>query len=268
MKTLTRNVGRKERSGTPIPLPFQTLSRLGVQVRQSELTLIAGQPGVGKSSLALAIVVAANVPALYVCADTSEQTMRTRTAAMLSGLKQSEAESRMFTDVPWATDMFERTQHIAWSFDPTPSLFTIEDEIAAYDEVHGIPPRIVVVDNLIDVAVEGADEWGGLRQTVKRLKNLARETESAVIALHHTSEAVHTMGIAPPRSALQGKVGQLPAVILTVDVTHSGTDTSSMGVAVVKNRFGKADATGNFGGWLDFDPSRMILSDPSMPGLR
>lgn len=264
MKSLTRNVGRRERAGSSLPLPFRTLTDLGVQIRQSECSMIAGQPGVGKSSLALAITIASKTPALYVCADTSEQTMRTRTAALLSGLTQDEAERRMFSDIPWAQDIFSQTQHVAWSFDSTPSISGIEEEIAAYDEVHGTTPNLVVVDNLIDVAVEGADEWGGLRKTVSHLKNLARSTESAVLVLHHTSEAVNTLGIAPPRSALQGKVAQLPAVILTVDVVP---DTGAMGVAVVKNRFGKADAGGSFGGYLDFDPSRMRLQDSRIPAL-
>lgn len=264
MKSLTRNVGRRERAGSNVPIPFTTLTELGVQVRQAELTLIAGQPGAGKSSLALSIAVHANVPTLYVCADTSEQTMRTRTASMLTGLAMRETETRMFTDVPWAQSVFDQTQHIAWSFDATPSLQGIEEEIQAYEEVHGVTPTLLIVDNLIDVAVDGSDEWGGLRQTVKRLKNMARETESAVLALHHTSEAVNTIGIAPPRSSLQGKVGQLPAVILTLDVdSNSGT----MGVAVVKNRFGKAAASGVYGGHLTFDAARMQITDTVHPGL-
>lgn len=264
MKTLTRNVGKRERAGSTLPLPFTTLASLGVQIRQSELTLVAGMPGAGKSTLALALAVAANVPTLYVCADTSEQTMRTRTASMLSKVKQDEAERRMFTDVPWAQSIFDQTQHIAWSFDTTPSLHSVEEELLAYEEVHGVTPSLVIVDNLIDVAVEGADEWGGLRKTVQRLKNLARETEAAVLALHHTSEAVPVLGIAPPRSALQGKVGQLPAVILTVD---ADAEHGTMGVAVVKNRFGKAVAQGTFGAYLTFDPARMQLTDSHVPGI-
>lgn len=254
----TRNVGRRERAGTAMPLPFNSLASMGVQVRQSELTLVAGQPGAGKSSLALSVVLGSTTPALYVCADTSEQTVRTRAAAMLTGLTQDEAERRMYSDVQWATKVFQRTQHVAWTFDPTPSLHNIEEDIAAYEEVHGTTPSIIVVDNLIDVAVEGSDEWGGLRQSVKHLKNLARAAEAAVIVLHHTSEAVHTMGIAPPRSSIQGKVSQLPALILTVEVDSS---SDLMGVAVVKNRFGKADASGAYGVWLEFDPGRMLLRD-------
>jgi len=264
LKSLTRNVGRRERAGTALPLPFTTLTNVGVQIRQSELTLVAGQPGSGKSSLALSVAVHANVPTLYICADTSEQTMRTRTAAMLTGMKMSEAEARMFNDIPWAQSVFDQTQHIAWSFDATPSLFGIEEEILAYEEVHGVTPALLIVDNLIDVAVEGHDEWGGLRKTVQRLKNMSRETESAVLALHHTSEAVNTIGIAPPRSALQGKVGQLPAVILTID---NDPTTDMLGVAVVKNRFGKADARGTLGGYLSFDAARMQIRDTHIPGV-
>lgn len=264
MKSFTRNVGRRERAGSSIPLPSRTLTELDVQVRQSELTLIAGQPGAGKSSLALSIAVHAQVPTLYVCADTSEQTMRTRTASMLTELPMREVERRMYEDIPWAQDVFDQTRHIAWSFDATPSLHGIQEEIQAYEEVHGVTPTLVIVDNLIDVSVEGADEWGGLRQTVKRLKNMARESESAVLALHHTSEAVNTLGIAPPRSSLQGKVGQLPAVILTLDVDGN---SDMLGVAVVKNRFGKAAASGTHGAYMHFDAARMQIKDLQHPGI-
>ena len=265
MKSLVRNAGRRERAGTCVPLPFDSLTRLGVQIRQSELTMIAGQPGSGKSSLALSIAVHSTVPTLYVCADTSEQTMRTRIAAMQTGLRLSEAEERMFTDVEWARGLFTSTEHIAWSFDATPSLEGVAEEVAAYDEVHGTTPSLIIVDNLIDVAVEGNDEWGGLRKTAKRLKDLARETESAVVGLHHTSEAINTIGIAPPRSALQGKIAQLPALILTLEADGN---SNTLGVAVTKNRFGKANAAGTFGVYLEFDAGRMQISDKHMPGLQ
>lgn len=259
MRNFVRNVGKRERGGTGIPIPLRTLSDLGVQIRQSELTMVAGQPGVGKSSLALALAVMAKVPTLYVCADTSELTMRVRTASMLSGISQKEVETKMYSDLPWARSLFTDTRHLAWSFDATPSLTSIREEIDAYEEVHGITPDLIVIDNLIDVSAEAGDEWAGLRYTMKELKSLARETESAVLVLHHVSEAITSMGMAPPRSAIQGKVNQLPAVILTVDVVPQ---TQQMAVGVVKNRFGQADAKGNHGGYLDFEPGCMKISDP------
>jgi hypothetical protein len=90
---------------------------------------------------------------------------------------------------------------------------------------------------------------------MKELKYLARATNSAVVVLHHTSEAI-TGTPCQPRSAIQGKVAQLPALICTL-----GVSGGSMGVAVVKNRYGRANAEGTFVSWIEFLPEYMWLSD-------
>ena len=60
-----------------------------------------------------------------------------------------------------------------------------------------------------------------------------------------------------PRSAIQGKVSQLPALICTL-----GTVGNSMAVAVVKNRYGKADANGNgVQAWLAWNPEYCYIND-------
>jgi hypothetical protein len=59
---------------------------------------------------------------------------------------------------------------------------------------------------------------------------------------------------------LQGKVAQIPAMVLTVGQMMAGQDMY-MCVAPVKNRYGKADATGNTYISLSFDPASMHLED-------
>ena len=94
-----------------------------------------------------------------------------------------------------------------------------------------------------------------MRAIMKELKFLARATNAAVIVLHHTSEAVQGTPC-QPRSALQGKVAQLPALICTLGV--AGT---SMAVAPVKNRYGRASASGELLTWLAFNPEYMFIDD-------
>ena len=73
--------------------------------------------------------------------------------------------------------------------------------------------------------------------------------------LFRSSEAVQGTPC-QPRSAIQGKVAQLPALICTLGVV--GT---SMGVAPVKNRYGKADANGTLMTWVAFNPEYMFIDD-------
>jgi len=115
--------------------------------------------------------------------------------------------------------------------------------------------RLIVLDNAVDVTLEGQDEWGGLRTLMRELKWWARETGAAVVVCHHTSEGVQG-NPCPPRHALHGKVAQTPSLILTV---HS--QQGVMGVCAVKNRYGPADATGGTPIWLSYDPASMQILD-------
>ena len=99
------------------------------------------------------------------------------------------------------------------------------------------------------------EEFASMRAIMKELKYLARDTNSAIVVLHHTSEAV-VGSPCQPRSAIQGKVSQLPALICTL-----GTIGTSLGVAPVKNRYGRADANGTLTTWLAFNPEYMYVED-------
>ena len=94
---------------------------------------------------------------------------------------------------------------------------------------------------------------------MKEIKFLARETNAALLVLHHTSEAF-TSGPCPPRAALQGKVAQLPALILTVN-----SDDNYLSVAPVKNRYGKADPSGFHYVRLQWNPAHMYVNDIKEP---
>jgi cholesterol oxidase len=113
----------------------------------------------------------------------------------------------------------------------------------------------VIFDRIHEEKLIRGEEFASMRAIMKELKYLARATNAAIIILHHTSEAV--LGTpCQPRSALQGKVAQLPALICTLGVV--GT---SMAVAPVKNRYGRADANANLNCWLSFNPEFMFMSD-------
>jgi len=256
MKTLTRSVGKADIGGEPIPPVFQTFADHNIVIRRSELSMLAASPGAGKSTLALAIALRSQVPTLYISADTNAHTMAMRLLSMISGHSQRAAEDIMSNDPATARESLNLAQHIFWSFDSSPTLDDIDDEVTAFEEVWGESPALIVVDNLMDVAMDSGEEFSAMRSVMKELKYLARDTNAAVLVLHHTQES-YNGDPCPPRAAVQGKVNQLPALILTLGQTPQGV----LGVAAVKNRYGKADPSGSSPVWLQFNGEYMYVAD-------
>jgi predicted ATP-dependent serine protease len=238
---------------------WNSLATQQIAFRYGEVSMIAGPPGAGKSTLALALAVNANVPTLYISADTHSHTMSLRLLAMVSKLPQGEVEPMIEKDREWAAQMLKPADHIMWEFDSAPTLKDVEDAILATRERLGDDVRLIVLDNAVDVTIDGMDEWGGLRNLMKELKWWARETGAAVVVCHHTSEGV-AGNPCPPRSALHGKVAQTPSLILTV---HS--QVGLLAVCAVKNRYGPADATGATPIWLSYEPASMQVIDLAVP---
>lgn len=257
MRTLARAVGSKDIGGEPLPSVFRTFEVNKVIIRRSEVSMIAGTPGAGKSTLALAMALRAKVPTLYVSADTNAHTMAMRLLSMITGKPQSEAETMLNDDVIGSRKIInDSSGHIFWSFESAPSLADLDQEVMAFEELWGCAPTLIVVDNLMDIANDGGEEFAGMRSTIKELKYLARDTNAAVLVLHHTKES-YSGNPCQPRSALQGMVAQLPALICTVGTNAPGY----IAVAPVKNRYGKADPSGDTAFWLQFNPEVMDVSD-------
>jgi len=257
MRTLARAVGRKDIGGEPLPSVFKTFDVNKVVIRRAEISMIAGTPGAGKSTLALAIALRAKVPTLYISADTNAHTMAMRLLSMITNKTQSEAERLLIENVEESRKTInDSSGHIFWSFESAPTLADLDQEVSAFEELWGCSPTLIVVDNLMDIANDGGEEFAGMRSTIKELKYLARDTNAAVLVLHHTKES-YVGNPCQPRSALQGMVAQLPALICTVGTNAPGY----IAVAPVKNRYGKADPTGDTAFWLQFNPEFMDVSD-------
>ena len=257
MRTLARAVGSVDIGGEPLPSVFRTFDANKVVIRRSEISMIAGTPGAGKSTLALAIALRAKVPTLYISADTNAHTMAMRLLSMIINKPQSEAEMLLIDDVENSRKVINNSSgHIFWSFESAPTLTDIDQEVEAFEELWGCAPTLIVIDNLMDIANDGGEEFAAMRSTIKELKYLARDTNAAVLLLHHTKES-YVGNPCQPRSALQGMVAQLPALICTVGTNAPGF----IAVAPVKNRYGKADPTGDTAFWLQFNPEIMDVSD-------
>ena len=255
MRRLHRAVLQQTNQAPSLPNMYPSLMEKQVAIRIGEVSLIAGQPASGKSSLAMALAVRSGVSTLYLSADTHAHTMSMRMIAMLTETNQDVIEQAMASEPGWASDMLKQADHIRWSFDSAPTVSSIEEEIKAHIELYSKAPELVVIDNLTDVVVDG-DEFGGMRSTMKDFKWLAREYETAVLVLHHASEGVQG-NPCPPRFSLMGKVAQTPALVLTVHQDPAGF----LGVAAVKNRYGPSRADGSDPVWLRYDPAAMQITE-------
>ncbi len=257
MRTLDRAVRSLDKGGAALHLPFRSWADKHISIRRGEVSMIAGPPGAGKSTVALALALKTQVPTLYASADSHESTMAIRSVSMITGMPQSEVESRMMMDVDWASGLLKQYgSHIKWMFDASPTLGDLEDEINVYRELYGSDPELVVVDNAVDITHESGDEFGSLRSLMREVKWWAREMNSAFLILHHTSESYNS-NPCPPRAALHGKIAQIPSLILTLSSEQPGL----MAVAPVKNRYGPADATGGTAVWMNYSPESMLLRD-------
>ncbi len=185
--------------------------------------------------------------------------MGMRVVAMATGMTQSNAEQILKQDKDSAENILKQFDYLRWSFESSPTLSDIDESVQAFETTWGTSPTLIVIDNLMDIAMDGHEEFSGMRAAMKELKYLARDTNSAVLVLHHTKEGFDGYPC-QPRNAIQGLVNQIPAMVLTIGQMKQGDDTF-LCVAPVKNRYGRADQTGNNYVSLSFNPDNMYLDD-------
>lgn len=223
-------------------------------IRRSEVTMVAAQPGGGKSLFALwhglAWATDHDLRGIYFSADSAELGQAARALSMTKmNLTVKESEQLLKDEDPFATNAMWELNNLCWSFEDDLSYDNINDEVEAFTEMWGCYPDFIVVDNLTDVEGQSEDEFATQRRALKALVQLARHTDSATIVLHHTSEDDRIKeNPCPPRRAIQGKCSQKPALILTL-ADHGPRRP----VAVVKDRYGKADKSGQTAVWFSLD---------------
>jgi predicted ATP-dependent serine protease len=258
MLSLSQAAAKSTNDYQLLPDLFPPLQQEGIRFRRGQLTMIAGQPNAGKSLLALWMAVQMKVPTLYISADTDAYTTSIRAAAMITGHQVASVEEAFATGEgrDFYAEELSSISHLQFDFAPSPTLDEVDLAIRAYGEAYGEYPHMIIVDNAMNVVSMHNDEWSGLREIAKAMHHIARETDAAVMLLHHTSENEGKPDVPPSRKAIQGKISQLPEMIITVAlVPYSG----EFRVAAVKNRFAKHSATGETYVTLWADASRMSM---------
>lgn len=261
MKSLHKAMLRTEHAGEPVPLPFRSWVDAGIGFWRGDLSMMAGPPGIGKSTVALTIAVHSGLPTLYFSADSSRTTQSVRIVSMVTGIpvqsvkRQSDLMGKAFWAEEWVIDAMLHADHIKWNEDGQPTLGTVDAEIDTFCTVYGEPPALIVIDNATDVAFDSGDEFSSLRELMRQLKLTARSLNAAVVALHHTSEGFSS-DPCPPLHSIHGKIGQVPASVVTF-----GVQEGFLAACAVKNRNGSSDRSGRNATWLQYRPDIMSLKD-------
>jgi hypothetical protein len=158
-------------------------------------------------------------------------------------------------------------RRIRWDFNAGPTLDDIEQSLDAYGFLHGDYPELVIVDNLLNVVSEESGE-GGYKTNeniLLFLSELARTRGCCIVVLHHLTGEYDDGDKPAPMSALRDKVSKIPQMILTLFRSSQGPIGEYLGVAVVKNRGGRANASGNFYVELELDFQTMSIKDIEIP---
>lgn len=269
MHDLGRMVQRGIKGKEPLPPPFPEWGVRGMHLYPGSVHLFAGMAGTFKTMVVNAAVINMGVPTFMFSTDSDDLTQASRLLAQASGTTVEQARIMAIKDQQRAATLLrERYGHIKWCFLSDPSGDDVWNHLYAYATRYGDWPRVVVIDILSDVVFENAEsEWAALRGAMKQFNIVARETNAAVILVHHCTEGARTtdMTPCPSRDQIMGKDMRHPVLV----VTFGKDSNDDLHAACVKLRHGKADASGrsSFRMFVDPTTSRVADYDPRLRTL-
>jgi energy-coupling factor transporter ATP-binding protein EcfA2 len=230
---------------------YAPLEARGIQVCKGQLSLIVAPPGAGKSTLAMNLMVRMNVPSLAFLLDTDQLSAAARFGSILTGNKFAQVKA----NIDSYGDALGRLRDAQVVFHAQ-DMDDIRLQVDAYEQRYGLPPELVVVDNLGNLTSAMDNEWALLKALTLELDLLAREMQCAVLACAHVTDLEDTRPAS--RTKILGKISQYPRLILSV-----GYDpvTGEYKVSAVKNSSGPQDVSASHPVTMYADFSRMLISE-------
>jgi AAA domain len=258
MYSLAKFASRAGRLGTPLPSPFHSFDIANIRFRLGATSMIAGKPGAFKSILALNMLnfwTREGYPAVFFSADSDEHTVARRLAGIITDTSSETIDAHFqegrFRDyVPYLESLgLARFEYRILNMEG------IAERLAAYEAVYGDYPPLVFLDNLINFS-DSTEDWGLMRDMTKELDALARETKSHICVLHHASESWGKASDPVPRAAIQGKITQIPRLVLTC-----AADGPVLKVCCVKNTNGPQDPDAHRPMYFRVEPSLQVTDN-------
>ena len=264
MQTLDRAVRVKGVVGQRLQLPWPSFANI-VKLHTKEIAIVGGAPGSGKSLIAINLAMQVDYPVLYIAQDTPASVV----ARMVSIEKGWELEKSMRelhsgkSGDMLAGLMKEKHPNIIIERRPV-TVTRVEEMLDALEEWHGESPPLVVVDNLIDMRVEGSThaDMSFFTKTLPELKFLANEKNTCIMLLHHVIRRGENSGSGRGTAPLTLNdlyfAGEREAR-LVLGVYNNGVDT--LHVQVLKQQDGAASADGNIAVDLRWTPRLARLEE-------
>lgn len=234
MQSLGMAAKNRGSTGQQLPTPFYpTLEANSVRFWRSQLCLVVGPGGSGKSVFISNLVARWKRPTLAFLLDQDQATAASRFAA--TQLDEPFLELKKELDSSKVVDTLGELSFIQTDF-RAESLEDIQRQLDAYLERYGVPPEILVVDNLGNMTSGYDDEWSTLKALTLELDVMARKYEMLVICAHHTTDAPSTEPLS--RDKILGKITQYPRLVISVACNSFSNEYK---LAAVKNSSGKQD---------------------------
>lgn len=265
MLTLAQSAAVKGSAGEPLPTVWKSLEERGTRFLRGQLALVAAGPGTGKSAFVLNYTLRSGVSCLYFSADSDAFVQLTRALAVMGGLNMAEAGEAVLNNDTGKINSIIGESPVRFSYNPSPTLAHIETQVQAYEELYGDYPELIVIDNAMDVVMEGSDidQAQSLDALMAWLHDMARTTEACVIVLHHVTGPFNDANKPIPLSGVKGQIGRVPELILTLHKQAADYEgqPDDLCVSTVKNRGQRADPSGESYALLTFDGYRMSIED-------
>lgn len=197
---------------------------LGGGLVPGSVTLIGGDPGIGKSTLLLqlALEMAKQFVVLYVSGEESERQIRMRARRLLGENQNGDERGKSSASTP--EDLF---------------LVTETSLPVILEHVNAIKPRLLIVDSIQTTYLPELESSAGsvsqVRETASRLRELAKSSGVAVFLIGHVTKEG---AIAGPRV--------LEHIVDTVLYLEGDRFQSYRLLRSVKNRFGATSEVGVF----------------------
>lgn len=220
------------------------LYQIGCRPRQGEVIMVAGRSGTGKSSFALWWVSQMNLPTLYFSADMSSYQASIKLACSQLSMTTDEVEERLNKGGRHRAEVLKALEHLRMTFSfGAISWRGIDAELEAYVELHNAFPKVIVLDNLMDI--EGtASDYTAQMDAMQNISDLSRATGATVLVLHHASdkswEAKADPWKPPSRDQVKGGMSEKPELSISIAIDPKSYDCN---LAVIKQRMGPCDPT-------------------------
>lgn len=235
---------------------YQQLQNAGAEICKGQVTLLAGPASGGKSLLLFNLIMGMQVPTLAFILDADELTATSRFAAIAT--KEDFLKIRGDIEA-YRPVLIKQADHVRAHFFASDK-DDLRLQLDAYVQRYGLPPDLLVLDNIGNISGSYENEWAVIKAMVLELDKLAKENQMAVVATAHMTDVETTNPL--PRSKLLGKGSQFPRVILSCAVDPYNGE---LRVAVVKASAGPSDVSALHPITFYIEPSRMQISEYKAP---